>query len=109
MATRTRVYDEDGGLVFWFDVDAAERWDENTVWNGSNHISMVTGSQWNHQQLYRTRKGRWVLLHTSEWQGSLDRYEAIGDAEAAEWFVRNEYSVREIPDELIELIDAQEG
>ncbi len=49
----------DGGG--WFDREAATKFQESTHWNGSNHISNATGSQWNHEALYCTRRGVYVL------------------------------------------------
>ncbi|MBI3204511.1 MAG: hypothetical protein HYZ29_23450 [Myxococcales bacterium] len=43
----------DGTIV---DTDnASKHWEEETRWNGNNHISMATGTQWDHQALYRRR------------------------------------------------------
>jgi hypothetical protein len=53
------------------DTDRAKKsWDEDTRWDGHNHISKATGSQWEHEKLYRSRKGRYYVEHTSQWQGS---------------------------------------
>ncbi len=105
--TRVNVYNEDGEMAFWFDVDRAQQWNEGTRWNGRNHISLATGSQWNHQRLYRTRKGRWVVYHWSQWQGSCDSYEEVTSAQAAQWFARNEYD--DVPEELQAVICKMEG
>jgi hypothetical protein len=51
---------------------------------------MVTGSQWNHEQLYRTKGGRWILHGWSQWQGSTDSWAEITNETAARWLVRNE-------------------
>jgi len=79
----------------WFDIDASRKWDEGTRWDGSNHISLATGSQWDHQTLYRTDGGAWVIHDTSQWQGSWDTWDTIGDERAAEWLVRNEHGPHE--------------
>ena len=47
------------GTGRWFDLDAAKRFDEATIWDGRNRISLATGSQWDHEALYRT--GQWPL------------------------------------------------
>ena len=41
--------------------NATASWEEGTRWNGNNHISLATGSQWDHQKLYRSRRGRYWL------------------------------------------------
>lgn len=75
----------------WFDLDAATKYEEGRRWDGSNHISLATGSQWDHECLYRTRSGRWVLHHWSQRQGSGDSWREIDDAAAAQWLVANEH------------------
>ena len=75
----------------WFDVDSAEKFEEATFWDGRNRISRATGSQWDHETLYRTKAGHWVKHWWSQWQGSVDRWEVVDDDEAARWLVRNGY------------------
>jgi hypothetical protein len=75
----------------WFDAKKAQSWEEDTRWNGSNRISLATGSQWEHEKLYRTVGGIYVLQHWSQWQGSADRYEEITAQEAARWLSVNCY------------------
>jgi hypothetical protein len=70
-------------------VKAQSHWDELTRWNGNNHISVNTGSQWNHETLYLSRKDRYYLVRNSQWQGSLPSAEFISDEEAARWLLRN--------------------
>ena len=83
--------DDDYGVrvVGWFDYDKAERFTEDTEWNGSNHISVNTGSQWNHQMLLRTKQGRWVLMVCSDYQGTLPSFEFAGEQAAREWLILN--------------------
>lgn len=75
----------------WFDAGKAEVFEEDTFWNGQNHISRATGSQWNHEQLYRTAGGRWVLCHWSQWEGSSTSYTEQDPTAAAGWLVANGY------------------
>ena len=86
---RVNVYDpETRELVGWFDIDAAEKFSEDTYFDGSNMISKATGSQRAHEALYRTKGGRWVLnCWWSQWQGSRETYEFISDDEAREWLI----------------------
>lgn len=76
----------------WFSPDSAAKFSEATRWNGNNHISRATGSQWDHETLYYTKSGRWVLNHWSQWQGSLEKYTEITESEAVSWLVNNEYT-----------------
>jgi len=79
----------------WFDLDRSVRYEEATFWDGRNRISRATGSQWDHEVLYRTAGGRWVKHWWSQWQGSVDRWEEIDPVEAAGWLVRNGYDPAE--------------
>lgn len=74
----------------WFNLDRAVCYKETTRWDGNNHISLVTGSQWNHEWLYVTAGKRFILNSFSDWQGSTETYEEISKEEAAVWFARNE-------------------
>ena len=87
---RENVFDFDGNFVGWFDRAKAERFSEATRWNGNNHISIATGSQWDHQALYYTAGGRWVLYFWSQYQGRPERYRFIDGDEAREWLLLNE-------------------
>ncbi len=86
----------------WFDAEKAVKFEEATFWNGNNHISRATGSQWEHEALYFTRANRWVLNEWSQRQGSIEAYREIDVAEAAQWLVENERSdaLAELPDDV---------
>lgn len=73
-----------------FAADAADSYSETTRWDGNNHISRATGSQWEHEELYRTLNGSWVLNHWSQWQGSRTTYREISTRQAVEWLLINE-------------------
>ena len=77
------------GTNRWFNPDNTEKWEEETEWNGQNRISLATGSQWEHETLYRTKSGRWIVHHWSQWQGSTPSWKEITNNEAAQWLVRN--------------------
>jgi len=77
--------------------NATAHWEEDTYFDGHNRISRATGSQWEHQKLYRSRKGRYYVEHWSQWQGSRDTAEWVSNEEAARWLLANE---QEIPAEL---------
>ena len=86
---RENVFDDEGNFIGWFDRAKAEKFEEATWWNGSNPVSYATGSQHDHEELYRTAGGRWVLLRWSNWSGVKPRYRFIGDDEAREWLLLN--------------------
>ena len=65
--------------------------------DGSNWIQRSTKDQWQYQDLYRSRKGRYYLIHSSAWQGSQPRAEWVSKESAAAWLTLNDH---EIPEEL---------
>ena len=79
----------------WFDPQRAQQWSEKTRWNGSNHISVPTGSQWEHEELYRSRSGAWILHEWSQWQGAGESYRTIGADTARQWLIDNDHDVDE--------------
>lgn len=94
---------QDGTVV---DTDKSpQHWEEDTNWDGNNHISVATGSQWEHQTLYRSRNGRYYTVHKSQWQGSLPHAEWVSEHEAARWLLANGHE-DEMPADLESLIDA---
>jgi len=83
---------EDGTVI---DTEnAARSWDEVKRWNGSNNISVATGNQWNHETLYRSRKGRYYVEHSSEYE---DHAEWMSPEEAIRWLLLNKH---DLPEEL---------
>jgi hypothetical protein len=103
---RIQLQDEEGAPTGkWFDPAKATEWEEATWWNGNNHISRATGSQWEHETLYRTAGGAWVLHHWSQWQGSTESYTLVSASEAAAWLVRCEH---EPPAELSQYVNESE-
>lgn len=75
----------------WIDLDTAKKFAEDRNWDGNNHISVNTGSQWEHEVLYRSVGGVYVLHSWSQWQGSRDAWERIGIHAAVAWLIRNDY------------------
>lgn len=76
----------------WFNPDSATCYSETTRWDGNNHISCATGSQWNHEELYRTKGGTWVLHSWSQWQGSTPSYEIVSETDAHKWLNRHDHT-----------------
>jgi len=90
--------DKTGVLV---DTDkAAKAWEEATFWNGNNHISKATGDQFTHETLYKSSKGRYYIVHSSQWQGSVDYATECHPELAAKWLLLNE---EELPEDLAAL------
>lgn len=80
--------------------NATAHWNEDTYWDGHNHISKATGSQWEHETLYRSRKGRYYVESTSAYQGRRDSAEWVSKEEAARWLLANG---EELPADLAKL------
>ena len=76
----------------WFNPDSSTIFTESYRWGGQNYISLATESQWDHQDLYRTAKGNWVLREYSDWQGTSERYSVVPDEDAYEWLLKNNYN-----------------
>jgi hypothetical protein len=93
--TMSRFQMDDGKVVDTKNAQAS--WNEDTRWNGNNHISVNTGSQWASQTLYRSRKGRYYVVHYSAYQGTTPHAEWISDEEAARWLLANN---EELPEDL---------
>jgi hypothetical protein len=68
-------------------------WKEESNFDGRNYISQATGSQWEHEQLFESSKGRYYVVHWSQWQGSRDWAEWVTPAEAAAWLLANGHEV----------------
>jgi len=82
---------QDGTVV---NTDKAQQsWNEDTQWNGNNHISVATGSQWEHQRLHRSAKGRYYVESWSQWQGSTPSAEYVSDIDAAAWLLANDHEL----------------
>lgn len=77
---------------------AKEHWNESTRWDGANHISVATGSQWEHETLYLSAKGRWYIEYTSQWQGTASYAVYVSEEEAAGWIF--EHRPDDLPDNL---------
>jgi len=89
----------DDGLILNTE-KAVKSWNEDTRWNGNNHISVQTGSQWTHQTLYKSLKGKYYVVHESQYQGDLPYATLLTDEEAATWLLSNG---DELPEDLTHL------
>jgi hypothetical protein len=91
MRINVHRYDDEGTKTLdgWFDRDKAEEISEATDWNGSNHFSVHTRTQFHHEMLLRTHGGRWVLHEWSQWQNDTPTYSFVDDAAAKKWLIVN--------------------
>jgi hypothetical protein len=79
----------------WIDLGTATLYEEGSRHDGSNFISLATGSQWHHEALYQSARGAWVLNAWSAEQGSTETWEVVSPKTAAAWLVKNE---KELPE-----------
>jgi hypothetical protein len=85
------------GSGSWFNEDSSTEFREHRTSDGNNLISDATGSQWEHQWLYHTASGRWVLNCWSDYQGSRDTYAEIDEVEAVQWLsMQNKHDANEL-------------
>lgn len=91
---------EDGFVV---DTNQAQQqWREDTRWDGHNHVSVATGSQWEHERLCRSKRGRYYLEHWSDYQGVAPWAQWIAREHAARWLLLNNH---DLPPDLAEMAD----
>lgn len=76
---------------------ALQSWEECTDWNGNNHISRATGSQWNHETLYKSAKGNYYIVSSSQIQGNMDYARWVTPQDAARWLLLME---EDLPEDL---------
>lgn len=77
------------GTAQWFDLEKAQRFEEDTYWDGNNTISQATGSQWHHETMFRTAGGVFVLHYYSQWQGTQTTWLRQEPSIAHAWLLRN--------------------
>ena len=68
------VYDENGRVIAMVKANNNLDW-----WDGSN---WTCGSTGRHKGLTRLSDGRYVLIHTTQWQGERDYAEIISEKQA---------------------------
>lgn len=86
--SRTRLTDGSGR---WFDEGKAQEFEEDSWFDGHNHVSVATGDQFLHEKLFKTRSGKYILHKWSQWQGSKESYEEIDKDEAETWLLTNNH------------------
>lgn len=74
--------------------NATKEWKQSTYWDGHNHVSKATGSQWIDQGLYRSRKGRYYTVTSPRIDGQ--RYARwLSPQEATMWLLNNGHEATE--------------
>ena len=75
----------------WINLETAKKYTEERDFDGRNMISVNTHSQWEHECLYQSAGGAYVLHSWSQYQGSHDTWQRLSLTEAVAWLVRNDY------------------
>lgn len=84
---------------------AQSNWLEDTFFDGQNFVSKATGSQWNHEQLYLSRKNRFYIVSSSQWRGSEDSAEYVSNEEAVRWLLENGHEVPGFVEHLVNSVE----
>ncbi len=79
----------DGGG--WINLETAKKFSEDRDFDGRNMVSVNTNSQWEHECLYQSAGGTYVLHNWNQYQGSRDTWQRLSLTEAVAWLVRNDY------------------
>jgi hypothetical protein len=90
-------YRLEDGKVLNTDKASAE-WEEAIDWNGQNFVSRPTRSQWEHETLYRSSKGRYYIERTSQRPESRPYAVLVTNEQATAWLLANDH---ELPQELV--------
>ena len=72
---------------------ALSKWEEGKRFDGRNNVSLATGSQWDHETLYLSSRGRYYIERDSQWAGSKESAEYISETDAVRWLMLNEHSI----------------
>lgn len=84
---RIAISDQSGS---WFDLEKSEKFSQDTWWNGQNNVSKATGCSTEHEALFLTSGGKWVLNTYSQYSNQEDLYRVISEKEAVVWFLKQE-------------------
>lgn len=94
------ILQDNGSLIIFNTEKACAEYEEAKDWDGRNNISRATGSQWEHEAMYKSSKGRWYIENWSDWQGSLPSARHVSEAEACAWLLKNDHK---LPKDLLAL------
>ena len=77
----------------WFDLDASKTFREAVVVHEGAVISRATGNSWEHETLYLTQGGSFIICfsndHTDLANLSEPQYEEWGEKKAIQWLIAN--------------------
>lgn len=90
---RIQCFTKDGYYLGWYDAKKAQFWEEDSYFDGHNHISLNTGSQWDNQRLIKTVNQRFLLEEVSRSCGRGGYHRELDAEEAAEWLLKNGHTL----------------
>ena len=94
-------YKMDGGGVVDTN-NASLSWREARRYDGNNMVSQTTGSQWHHERLHRSRKGRYYIEYWNACEGGRSTADWVSHRSAAAWLILNDH---DLPAELLAVGD----
>lgn len=83
-----------GGIVV--DTETAlNKWEEASEWDGAFRISRNVGEPFQHETLYKTKRGTYFVVRRTQFHGSGTRAERLSPKEAATWLTLNDHTLLE--------------
>ena len=74
----------------WFDNDCAKEWHEAVmVADDGTTVSMATGNSWEHETLYLTKSGSFVMHFVNDHNPTLAQYAEWDQKRAVKWLLAN--------------------
>ncbi len=76
----------------WFDLDTAKQWREATCWaGGPDDVSRATGGEHQHEKLFLTTHGTFVLHSWDDANPTFDTWQEADWENAVKWLISNGY------------------
>lgn len=76
----------------WFNLDTARRWDEGVIRaDDGTPISRATGNSWEHEALFLTTNGTFLLFAGSDRNPSLATFNIMEPEKAIQWLLANNH------------------
>lgn len=73
--------------------NSTNNWPEERDWDGHNHIGRNSGSQWSFDTLFRSRKGRYYIVHKFATDGDRPYAEWVSPEEAVRFMIVNDHDL----------------
>jgi len=95
----------------WFARHKSIEFSETLTWDGNSHISNATGSLWDHETLYFTKGGNWVLHWIRELNPITESFSMIPENAAIDWLISQSKTecdnIEELPKSVQEAIKSR--